>query len=588
MASNSNCIVKPISGSWLTNGHLEVCILKLISPTENQYKNDESRADNLAIIDALFSAVTADTCFLDDQVSGKPILLLAPELAFGSSDYERLNQLITNYNQNLIFISGFGFAKGGALTRLAENPNVKGAWQSLYPPKADKKYNCGWVWVKYGAEVQCHIFLKNFFEQNSEITIPNLCEGDSILRLEGCDLVIFPLICADLISSEVNGSRQRIMQSLMDDSSATKKVLITGSLLNENSSSGWWKTAIGDLLESTRSSTPRLLLSNCVNPHPSKNEEDDKWRCLSGCYQYLEGCKKPVNPLPVVRFVADTKFAGLVARTPDYGCVFAKLNWSNNPSEGKHALSLCSQYIWHEKKLSSSDDECAADELHRFIKRYKGNIFDPVGFNKNARALANEELDKLLTLLDPFSKAPLRSFAKTFLQKCLKDMFKHEDISLDDLHVHYDRLDCAITTIVLIKAAIGAELMPEDKGLEYGQLLSSNGEHEVLIWSNSDYKAQELYDKVKANIVMNGGSARPLVIVGRGNNYGSPPPEGRIFSDRYEDYSNFYPDKDDICNPRDRVVFWRNQGSIDDILSSPDPAQNLKEELKSKISLEGI
>jgi hypothetical protein len=92
---------------------------------------------------------------------------------------------------------------------------------------------------------------------------------------------------------------------------------------------------------------------------------------------------------------------------------------------------------------------------------------------------------------------------------------------------------------------------------------------------------------VKESIVKDGGSARPLMIVGRGNGGGSFPDEGRIHSNRLADISNAPPlnanlDKD-ICEANDRVVFWKNQGKVDDVLASTAPKQDLVKSLREEI-----
>ena len=587
----SSCITKTIAGNWLSNGHLEICLLKLIAPTENQWKNDESRTENIEIVKKLLQPFNgSEKSLLEIEIPSKPAFVLATELAFGSSDYETLNMLITQYRQNLIFIGGFGFTKGDALTNLAVNANVEGVWNT--PPNASKKYNGGWVWVKKDDNIQRYILLKNFPEQTHELSIPNLVFGDSILRLEGDDLVIFPLICADLISAESSSPRKRIIASLSNDSSTNKKTLIAGALLNHKSSSDWWKTAIGDLLESTKASNPRLLLSNCLNPSPLQAEEEDKWRCLSGGYQYLEGSKPPKISLPYLRYVADTKFSGLVVRNSYVGCVFAKLNWSNNPAEGRNIFSPGSQCIWNNEELQLCDGESAADELCRFIQRNKGKVFDGlVNFNDNARTLADGELDKLLIKLSPNSSSPLRKVAGLLFLKCLKGINTNEAFSPDTLHTKESSLDCAITTLVLIQNVIDAELMPEGKELDHGQLLSSDGEHEVLVWDSSEHTANQLYNMVAETLVKDGGSARPLTIIGRGNGGGTMPPDGRVNSTRLADITNASSAPNlaqsadrDICEANDRVVFWKNQGAIDEILSSNNPGQNLADDLKSQIS----
>jgi len=590
---NSGCITKSIDGNWLTNSHLSVCLLKLDSPTESEWQNDRSRVSNLSIITKLLqSSGASHQGLLAQEFSDKPSLVLAPELAFGSPDFESLDALVKQYNKNLILICGFGFTQGDKLTSLAENADVEGIWHT--PPNSNKKYNGGWVWVKNGNTTHCYIFLKNFFEQQYEIAFPNLVEGDCILRLEGNDLVIFPMICADLISKEDKSPCKRIIESLNTSSSSNKQVLVTGSLLNDKSASGHWKAAIGDLLEDSKTSNVRLLLSNCKNPTPLQNEDQDKWRCLSGAYQHRQGCKPPKNPLPNLRYVDDTKFSGIVLRNPEIGATFGKLKWTNSSSEGLHAFSECSQYGWDSSEFYLRDGLCAADELYRFIVRNMGGILhNKITSNDATKTLANTELNKLLTELSPVPGSPLRAAAGELFQKCLKGIDKDISFCPDQLHSQADSLDCTITTLKLVQGAIEAKLMPKGEELDFGQLLSSDSNHEILIWGSSEYKASDLYSKVEEGIVIDGGSARVLTIIVRGNGGGMLPKDGRIKSGRLADIANSPPLNSgedilvdqDICEARDRVVFWKNQGHIDEILSSTDISQDLIENLQREITI---
>ena len=149
----------------------------------------------------------------------------------------------------------------------------------------------------------------------------------------------------------------------------------------------------------------------------------------------------------------------------------------------------------------------------------------------------------------------------------------------------------------LLQMAIGADLLPElpqgDK-LDYGQLLSTDGEHEVLVWDSNEYSANELFNKIKEEIVKEGGSARPLTTVCRGKNIGTLPQDGRIRSNRLVDISSPSPtqsessvtqDDRDICEANDRVVYWKNQGRIDDLLTATDTAEDFKENLTQEITL---
>jgi hypothetical protein len=99
----NGCIQKVISGNWLTNGHLEVCLLKLSAPSENECQTDSSRVSNLSIITRLLKPIEeAEKSLLEQEFLEKPSLVLAPELAFGSFDFESLDTLVKQYPKNLI------------------------------------------------------------------------------------------------------------------------------------------------------------------------------------------------------------------------------------------------------------------------------------------------------------------------------------------------------------------------------------------------------------------------------------------------------------------------------------------------------
>ena len=589
------CIHKDIGGNWLVSGHLEACILKTRHPTEEEYSNDKSRLENIAIITRLLDSSCIDGGILKNEVGERSAIVLAPELAFGSPDFDALDALIKQYEKNIIFICGFGFSAGSDLIDISNKPDVEGIWNAV--PQNEKKYNGGWVWIKNENSVQCYIFIKNYFEQTGEITVPNLKEGDSILRLEGDDIVIFPLVCADLICNENGSPRTKLINSIADVGIANKRLLVTGSLLNSNSSSGHWKAAIGDLLEKIKPSNGRLLLSNCVNPTPVREEETDKWRCLSGVFQHREGCKPPKKALPNLRYVEDTKFAGLVLRNTVRGAALGKLRWTNNASEGLHAFSECIQYIWKDQDLKICDGICEADELYRFLLRHRGYMLhDEVGAKEKNKEAANIQIESLLNELSPASASRIRKVAQELFKKCLKGIVKPASCCPDRLYEDEANLTSAITVIKLIQMAVDANLLPElpsNEKLEYGQLLSVDGEHEVLVWDSKEYTANELLNKVKEEVVKEGGSARPLTIVGKGKQFGSPPKDGRIRSNRLADISSASNSESnattleerDICESSDRVVYWKNQSKIDDALISTEDAEKLKEQIQQEIAL---
>ncbi len=593
MVGEDNTVIKKdVRGNWLSGGHLKVCLLKLEPPTDDQWRDDLSRPNNVAMMnDLLTPPEGSEKSLLQGQFHKVPSFVLAPELSYGSSDFDALHNMVEHYPNDIILVCGFGFSAGSTISQIVSKDFVEGVWEDKV--NNQRNYNGAWVWVKHGNETQCYIIIKNYFEQKAEIRVPNLLEGQSIFRLETDDLILFPLICADLICSENGKPSSRISTSLNNECSANKKVLVSASLLNLQSCSGHWKSSIGDLLENLKDKSPRLLLCNCVNPKEEIDENKDRWRCLSGGYQHREGSKPPSKPLPFLRYVDDTKFSGMVIRNTLIGCVFAKLKWTNNVSQGLHCLSEGIQYAYVDNSFEQCGGECDADELYRFVLRHKGKMLhNKVSSTEEARNLADEELDKLIEVIKPFSASKIRKLSGALFRKCLNGINASNDINPDLLFENKDSLDCALTTLKLIQFAIGANLIPdnsEQQPLQYGQLLAQNEEHEILVWDSSEYRAKQLYDMVKDKVANASGSARPLTVIGRGNGAGINPQDGKIVSGRLSDITDSAPrsaEEKDILEPRDRVVFWKNQGEIDEVLSNEKSKQEIIDGLKTQIPVQ--
>ena len=563
-----------IDENWLTNGQLDVCFLKLQTPPLPTMIGNESRPINLEILrKTLTQQEGGARSLLEQEVNTNSAILLAPELAFGSVDFDAIDELVGQASNCLILVAGFGFSDGQLLIDQDSLAHVTGIWSA--PPIANKNYNGAWVWVKSSESIHCYICLKNYPEQQREIAVPNLVFGNEILRLEFNDLVVFPLVCADLISTQENSPAKRIVESLKDVSNADKKTLITASLLNYKSHSGYWKDAIGDLLQTARAYKTRVLLCNCVNPDPLVDEDEDKWRCLTGGYGHLDDTRPPQLPLPNLRYVKDTKYSGLVLRNPEHGCVFTKLSWTNNASEGAHILTSAAQHVLSDNLLVQCDGDCAADELFRFISKHKGGcLHEMVELTETSMDIAKVELEDLLQRLAPGSNDSLRKFSGEIFSKCLAGVDYKKPICADDLSMYKKNLDCAVTTMMIIRKVISADLLSLGEELEYGQLLDQNSDSEILVWDTANYKSSQLYDKVKGSVSIRGGSARRLTVIGRGNNAGTLPPNGRVRTTRLDDIgissssADLGSEERDITMPKDRVVFWQNQGEIDDILSS--------------------
>lgn len=576
----STCIIKDISGSWLTNGSLETCLLKLQPPSEQEWTDDTTRPQNIIMLRNLLCSEIGSTepSLLQKHFSNHPVLILAPELAFGSEDYAALLTIISAHPHKLIFIGGFGFTSGSALNRLVVEAKIIPVWQNNL--NEDAKFNCGWVWVNDGSGgTTCYVFLKNFPEQTNEIAIPHLAQGENILRLQTDDAVIFPLICADIISDLTNSPRKAIVQSLTENNSGQRKILVTGSLYDTQSSSDWWKTPIANIVNDTEA---RLILCNCNDPPPIPNEDHDKWRCLTGAYQSRSAATSlPSVPLPFARFVMDTRFCGFVLRNTQSGCAFGKVGWTNDPSKGKYVWTSNFRYLSHLDKLNKHDGFCAADELHRFITRFKCVPYESE-YSVSVKAMSKKIIDSLLNELSPFSNSILRERAEELLNKCLSGLqYKADKKRLENLHDDKDSLDCALIILLFIKHSIEASILPTGKSLDYGQLLSTDAEKEFLIWVTNKSTGQKMYGHLES-LAQESGSARPLIVVGKGNGLVAEPSSGRVQSNRTTNITEASPNEEnrDFLVPRDRVIFWKQLGEIGAALTPQNDVDAVKQTIK--------
>ena len=383
--ANNRTRVEVASALLSAAGHLNLCLLQL-PPSIEAIATDASRPLALnALRDLLAGGPAHATPALQQMVPGAgPVLIVAPEYAFGFPDWAAINALVRCAKRPLVLLAGFGATPAQTVLDWQAAGDAGGkerllSWrQDVNPISPAMRVNGGWCWIHDPASTtQCLIYLKNVLQQAVEaIQLPDLQVGEVILHLHFADLDLFPLICADLIqpAAQHAGSPQARVQQILADVSTARPALVVGSLLqcgfNPN-----WAIAIDALLNTVLVGRPgAVALSNIAHDTPLADEEHDKWRSLSGVFAPYGALPKGQDNLPAARALNAQGIAGAVVRHT-HGCATAGVvGWSPyNPINGALAWRgnmYCPIIADGLAAPIAPPPAAAAYEIVRFLRRH--------------------------------------------------------------------------------------------------------------------------------------------------------------------------------------------------------------------------
>lgn len=270
-----------------------------------------------------------------------PIVLIAPEYAFGSGDWEALDLVVRASPRPVVLVAGFGAALGSTVLDWADAPVADGATQrhrTWTPSEGEiartRPVNGAWCWIHgFGGRTQSYVLLKNHLEQRVEsVSIPDLQLGRTVAQILFNDCDLLPLICADLVQSEADGTGtalRRLERALEPRRGQGAPVLVTGSLYQTVPSNENWAVAIATWLSTvTRDRRALLALANVAIDKPVAQEAADQWRSLTGAFCRLTDIPRNQAALPVVRPVNAQGFRGVVLRRTDPFIACGPLIWS--------------------------------------------------------------------------------------------------------------------------------------------------------------------------------------------------------------------------------------------------------------------
>ncbi|WP_134727159.1 ABC-three component system protein [Paracoccus luteus] len=320
-------------------GQLNLCLLQLPS-SQAAVEGDASRPMAVkALRDLIVGGPAHPQPVLRQLIpSGEPVLIVAPEYAFGSPDWPAVDDLVRGANRPLVLLAGFGATRAQAVLDWQAAAVPSGtvrhlSWrEDTNPVSPVMRINGGWCWIHDpGGTTHCIVYLKNFLQQGIEaVQLPDLQQGEIILHLRYDDLDLFPLICADLIqpAAQRPGSPQARVQAILADIAVERPALVVGSLLQPGFNANWG-IAIDALLNTVLVGRPgAVALCNIAHDQPRPEEEQDKWRSLTGVFAPFRSLPKGQDDLPVARALNAQGIAGAVVRHT-HGCATAgAVGWS--------------------------------------------------------------------------------------------------------------------------------------------------------------------------------------------------------------------------------------------------------------------
>ena len=95
VAEEENVIPFQVAGNWLHSEELKVCILKTHAPDLQIMNEDQQREENTNVLKALIEGASGQPSKLQGLSQGKPVLVIAPELAYSSGDFEQFKAWVT-------------------------------------------------------------------------------------------------------------------------------------------------------------------------------------------------------------------------------------------------------------------------------------------------------------------------------------------------------------------------------------------------------------------------------------------------------------------------------------------------------------
>lgn len=526
-----------VAASLLAGHHLGVCLLQL-PPSVPAVDGDLSRPLAISTVrDLLVGGPNHLVPALQRMIPGvDPVLVIAPEYAFGSGDWAEIDTLVRAATRPIIFLAGFGATIGQSLLDWHSAGADEATQRHLGWCEADgaisdiQRVNGGWCWLHTpGETTHCVAYLKNVLEQSVEaVNLPDLQEGRTIIHLAFGDVDIFPLICADLLqpAAQNAGSPQARILHALGATAAYRPALVVGSLLQSGYNVNW-VAAVNSLLNTVLAGRPgAVALCNIAADTPTADEAHDKWRSLSGLYVSFDALPKGQDNLPAVRALNDMGIAGGVVRITEACATTGYVTWGPfTPVKGKFAWRgnmSCPIGNAGLAALTGPVPSPAAGEIARFLRRY------PPG------ATAAPRLQIGLNLVVEQLHAAVAPTPAALLDSTLSGVNPARPQDPDRLHLAETSaaLRAGIHAVATLKSIDGISWQTNPKLT--GQLRLADTTN-LLVWRSPDKSRLAMRRDLAAWRMLPGDEHPDLIVLGAGPN--GDLVEGEIPQDRRDDIS---------------------------------------------------
>jgi hypothetical protein len=526
-----------VATSLLTNGELNVCLLQLPKAIDEALLDETRPVAVNALRDLLIGGPNHPVPALQQLMpGGGPVVVVAPEYALGSGDWQAIDAIVRESKRPLLLLTGFGATIGQTILDWSVDDAGDGtqrhlAWrQDQNPISGPMRVNGGWCWIhEPGGTTQCLVYIKNVLQQADEaVQLPDLQTGATLLHLRFNDVDVTPVICADLIQPAWlnQASPQARIQRLLNTLPNDRPALVVGSLLqvgfNQN-----WAVAIDALLNVVLAGRKgAVALCNVAHDVPVANEDNDKWRSLSGVFAPYGEMTHGQASLPAVRPLNAQGVAGAVVRQthpivtagivswPPYDPINGKFVWRGNMVCEIHPVGLMAPI-----RVAPT---IAACEIVRFLRRH------------GAGPRSAPRLDAGIQELAGHLKGSGLPSPATVLQMTLggvntKKIAEPDQLNDPDI---ISALRSGLHALATLKSIPGIGWQPSPT--EMGQLRIDAQNRDVLVWRSPSDSPRAMRRQL-ATWRLSGGDHPDLVV------FGSTPmgdiADGAIEEDRRDDIS---------------------------------------------------
>ncbi len=519
---------------------LHLCLAQLPKPPVDSISTDSSRPAAVAAATQLLAGGGGHAgAALSEMAPGnEAVLVVFPEFAFGSTDWEALDTAIRGSPRPLVVIAGFGATAGNWILDWAESATGNDqtrrrlAWNQAGEPENGisgiRRVNGGWCWVHVPGETHCITYLKTIAEQNVEaVLLSDLQFGRWITHLRFNDVDLFPLICADMLQlpgDHPDSAQARIAEALQTVPT-NRPAMVVGSLLQHGYNVNWVR-AIDSLLVHVLAGRPGLVaLANVADDHVFANEAEDQWRSLTGVFGKWDELTKGQANLPCGRRVSTAGVVGAVVRHSDPMVTSGVADWGPyGPVDGK--------FVWHTEMLCPVDGAGLvaplslpplphACELRRFLRRYPG---DP-NWSPRLRQGSNSIGAHLAAATPPQAKQILNELLHGPGGGTADPDALHE-VAQQQAAQHGLHALATLTTLA------GIEWQPA-AGLQ-GQLRQNESGHHLLVWRDAR-KTKTQMRAILSNWQQQAGEHPALIVLAQ-SPFGDID-EGAVVEARRDDFS---------------------------------------------------